>query len=102
VGGTSESTPLFAGIVAIADQAAERRLGLLNDRLYSLARKPGSGIVDVVGGDNSLTFCSAACASALPVMVTVHGYQAVKGYNLATGLGTVDAAKLVKALAGDD
>jgi subtilase family serine protease len=102
VGGTSEATPLFAGIVAIADQAAERRLGLLNDRLYHLARKPAAGIVDVVGGDNSLTFCGAGCDGLAPVMVTVKGYQAVKGYNLATGLGTVNAAQLVKVLAGDD
>jgi hypothetical protein len=36
------------------------------------------------------------------VMVTVKGYQAVRGYNLATGLGTVNAAQLVKVLAGDD
>jgi subtilase family serine protease len=102
VGGTSEATPLFAGIVAIADQAAERRLGLLNDRLYTLARQRHSGIVDVVGGNNSLTFCQAACATAAPVMLTVKGFDAVAGYDLATGLGTVDAAALVKALAGDE
>ncbi|MGH7747364.1 MAG: hypothetical protein ACREQ5_21790, partial [Candidatus Dormibacteria bacterium] len=101
VGGTSEATPLFAGIVAIADQAAHRRLGLLNDRLYQLAHAGVSGLVDIVGGDNSLSFCSAACSTPAPVTVTVKGFQAVKGYNLATGLGTVDAARLVRALADD-
>jgi len=99
VGGTSEATPLFAGIVAIADQAAGHRVADLNDRLYDLAGHSGSGIVDVVGGDNALTFCAAACETPVPVMVTVPGYHAVRGYNLATGLGTVDAAKLVRALA---
>jgi subtilase family serine protease len=102
VGGTSEATPLFAGIVAIAGQVAERRLGALNDRLYRLARHDDSGIVDVVGGDNSLTFCGAGCEGAAPVMVTVKGYRAVRGYDLATGLGTVDASRLVRALAGKD
>ena len=102
VGGTSEATPLFAGVVAIADQAADRRLGLLNDRIYELAHRQRSGIVDVVGGNNSLTFCQAACASKAPVMLTVKGYDAVAGYDLATGLGTVDAARLVRALAGED
>ena len=56
----------------------------------------------MVGGDNSLTFCGAGCGGLAPVMVTVKGYQAVKGYNLATGLGTVNAAQLVKVLGGDD
>jgi len=35
-------------------------------------------------------------------MLTVKGYDAVAGYDLATGLGTVDAARLVRALAGED
>jgi subtilase family serine protease len=99
VGGTSEAAPLFAGVVAIAGQAAGHRLGQLNDRLYELAGHEDSGIVDVVGGDNGLSFCAAACGTPVPVTVTVPGYQAVKGYDLATGLGTVDAAKLVEALA---
>lgn len=102
VGGTSEAAPLFAGVVAIADQAAGRRLGLLNDDLYRLGRRPRSGIVDVVGGDNSMTFCSAACSGPAPVNLTVKGYQAVGGYDLATGWGTVDADRLVWALADED
>jgi subtilase family serine protease len=36
IGGTSEASPLFAGVVAVADQAAHRRLGLLNPTLYAL------------------------------------------------------------------
>jgi subtilase family serine protease len=102
VGGTSEATPLFAGIVAIADQLAGHRLGQINERLYRLGDEDHSGIVDVVGGDNSLTFCQAACDSAAPVKLTVKGYTAVKGYDLATGLGTVDADRLVRRLAGRD
>jgi subtilase family serine protease len=37
VGGTSLSSPLFAGVVAVATQAAHRQLGFLNPKLYSLA-----------------------------------------------------------------
>ena len=35
--GTSEATPLFAGIVALADQVAGHPLGLINPALYRLA-----------------------------------------------------------------
>ncbi|HWD08225.1 MAG TPA: S53 family peptidase, partial [Actinomycetota bacterium] len=51
--GTSEATPEFAGIVALADQAAGHPLGLLNRALYRLAARGAPGIVDVTGGDNS-------------------------------------------------
>jgi subtilase family serine protease len=86
VGGTSEATPLFAGIVAIADQFAGRRLGLLNPALYRLAsRGETAGIVDVTRGSNAV--------ESRP------GFPARHGYDLATGLGTVDADRLVRALA---
>jgi subtilase family serine protease len=102
IGGTSEATPLLAGVVAIADQAAHRRLGLLNHRLYALARhdRDDSGIVDVAAGENAWSFCASPCAGPAPARVTVPGYQAVRGYDLASGLGTVDAADLVRALSG--
>jgi subtilase family serine protease len=86
VGGTSEATPLFAGVVAIADQFAGRRLGLLNPALYRLASSgEASGIVDVTRGSNAVG--------------NRPGFPARRGYDLATGLGTVDADRLVRALA---
>jgi len=97
VGGTSEATPLFAGIVADADQAIGHHLGLLNTDLYTLAAEHATGIVDVTVGTNTVTFQQGGAT------VTVPGYAATDGYNLASGLGTVDAAALVaelKALAG--
>ncbi len=36
IGGTSVASPLFAGLVAVADQAAGHSLGFLNPKLYSL------------------------------------------------------------------
>ncbi|MFC9328021.1 protease, partial [Kitasatospora sp. NPDC057015] len=87
-GGTSEATPIFSGVVALAAQLAGHRLGQINPRLYGLALAPQqfSGIVDVTAGDNSWD--------------TVTGYQAAKGYDLASGLGSIDAARFVHALAG--
>lgn len=87
-GGTSEASPLFSGIVALADQAAGRRVGDIHGALYALAHgNPGfSGVVDVADGTNN-TYGG------------VTGYTAVRGYDMATGLGTVDAARFVPALA---
>jgi subtilase family serine protease len=97
VGGTSEASPLFAGIVAITDQIAGKRLGWLNQSLYTLGRyADGSGgDVDVTKGDNHMTFLDAQGK-----LVTVPGFPAMGGYDLSTGWGTVDAARFTFALAG--
>ncbi|WP_037914669.1 S53 family peptidase [Actinacidiphila yeochonensis] len=86
-GGTSEASPLFSGIIALADQAAGHRVGDIHTALYALAKtgKLG-GVVDVADGTNNS-------------YDGVTGYTAVKGYDLATGVGTVDAARFVPALA---
>lgn len=55
VGGTSEASPLFAGVVAIADQIAGHRLGWINPRLYALGTRASKGIVDITIGDNTFT-----------------------------------------------
>jgi subtilase family serine protease len=94
VGGTSEATPLFAGIVAIADQVAGHDLGLLNPQLYALSASKAPGIVDITTGNNTVTFSQNAKT------YTVRGFEAVPGYDLASGVGTVDGAQLVAELAG--
>lgn len=86
-GGTSQASPLFAGIVALADQLAGHDLGQLNPRLYQLARDGArSGITDITIGNNSFG--------------GVTGFSATPGYDLASGLGTIDASRFVPALAG--
>jgi subtilase family serine protease len=90
VGGTSEASPIFSGIVALADQVAGHRLGLINPGLYGLgaASRHGisrTGLVDITSGNNSFA--------------GVTGFNAAKGYDLASGWGTIDAAKFVPALA---
>jgi subtilase family serine protease len=92
--GTSEATPLFAGIVALAGQVAGHPLGLINPRLYQLAARRAPGLVDVAAGGNTVSFHQDGKID------TVRGASAVPGYDLASGLGTVDAALLVPELAG--
>ena len=96
VGGTSDASPLFSGVVAIADQIAGHRLGWINPRLYALGTNASKGIVDVTIGNNTFTLLDD---NGNPVF-TVPGYQAVKGYDMASGLGTVDALRFTHALAG--
>jgi subtilase family serine protease len=93
-GGTSEATPEMAGIVAIADQYAGHRLGLINPALYLRPGHDAPGIADVTRGSNTVTFSQGNQLFTLP------GYQARPGYDLVTGVGTVDAARLVPELAG--
>ena len=87
--GTSESAPMFAAIIALADQAAGHPLGLVNPALYALAARHAPGIVPVASGNNTVSFSGR----------TVHGYSVRHGYNLVTGLGTVNGRYLVSELA---
>ena len=91
--GTSEATPLFAGIVALADQVAGHSLGLINPALYQLAAEHKPGIVDVTKGNNTVSFTQDGREQ------TVTGFTARPGYDLATGLGTVNAPYFVPELA---
>jgi subtilase family serine protease len=91
--GTSEATPLFAGIVALADQVAGHSLGLINPALYALSAEHAPGLVEVTQGNNTVTFIQNN------ITYTVQGYGAGPGYNLATGIGTVNAALFVPELA---
>ncbi|MGC8723869.1 MAG: protease pro-enzyme activation domain-containing protein [Acidobacteriota bacterium] len=87
-GGTSASSPSFAGIMALVVQKTAERQGNANVRLYQLgnAQYTGSGPVvfnDVTTGDNSVP--------------GVTGFSCGPGYDQATGLGSVDGAALVNA-----
>jgi subtilase family serine protease len=92
--GTSEATPLFAGIVALADQLAGHSLGLINPALYQLSAEHAPGIVDVTSGNNTVSFSQGGKEH------TVHGFAARPGYDLASGVGTVNAEYFVPELAG--
>ena len=85
VSGTSIAAPSFASVVVLAVQKAGVRLGNINPALYTLASKQATGgtavFHDVTTGNNSVP--------------GVTGYSAGAGYDLATGLGSVDAANMV-------
>jgi subtilase family serine protease len=91
--GTSEATPLFAGIVALAAQVAGHGLGLINPALYQLSEEGKPGIVPVSSGDNTVTFKQNG------KWYTVQGWHAKAVYSLADGVGTVDAQYFVPELA---
>jgi subtilase family serine protease len=91
--GTSEATPLFSGIVALADQVAGHPLGVINPALYKMSLHTSSGVVDVTTGNNTVSFPQGGKT------YTVTGFSAGPGYDLASGVGTVDGALFVPALA---
>jgi subtilase family serine protease len=89
--GTSASTPLWAGVIALADQVAGRHLGFVNPAIYAIARGPAyhRAFHDVVTGDNSVLW---------PTGVFV-GYNAGPSWDPITGWGSPDARYLVPLLA---
>jgi subtilase family serine protease len=101
VDGTSLATPLFAGVVALAYQYASQHgghaLGLINPAIYQMEAKHDRGIVDVTVGNNSYT--SVSCNRRRCKTYTVNGFNAGPGYDLVTGVGTVNAAYFVPELA---
>jgi subtilase family serine protease len=92
--GTSEASPEFAGIVALADQVAGHSLGLINPALYALSAEHARGLVDITSGNSTVTFTQGNP----PVTTTVNGYAAGRGYDLASGVGTINAALFVPEL----
>jgi subtilase family serine protease len=95
--GTSEASPIFAGIVALADQKAGHPLGFINPVIYELAANHAKGIVLVTSGNNTVAYTTGSGASQQKV--TVRGYDARHGYSLAAGVGTIDAQYFVPELA---
>lgn len=85
VGGTSAAAPSFASLFAIINQKYNSSQGNPNPVLYPLAIKQSQGgalvFHDITSGNNSVP--------------GVAGYTAGAGYDLASGLGSVDALQLV-------
>jgi hypothetical protein len=79
----------------MAAQLADRGLGKLGKRLYDLR---GRGIIDITKGNNTF----GPFTNSDGITYTVQGYSAGPGYDLASGLGTIDGARLVRALAEEE
>jgi subtilase family serine protease len=90
-GGTSASAPLWAGIIALADQYAGRHLGFVNPAIYriALSTQYQQAFHDITTGTNTASF----------PQVTITGYQAAPGWDPVTGWGSPDAQVLVPLLA---
>jgi subtilase family serine protease len=91
-GGTSGSAPLWAGIIALADQYANRHLGFVNPAIYQIARGSDyhQAFHDVTAGpENTAEFPHG----------TITGYRAGPGWDPTTGWGSPNANLLVPLLA---
>ncbi len=89
--GTSAATPLWAAVIALADQDARQHLGFVNPAIYAIARSPAYHLAfhDVITGDNSVFW---------PTRLFT-GYQAGPGWDPVTGWGSPNACILVPLLA---
>ncbi len=97
VGGTSAATPVFAGIAVLINNylvaggtLAAPGLGSINSVLYLLAERAPNVFHDVTTGSNDVP-CTAGTKDCADGTL---GYTAQPGYDLATGLGSVDAYAL--------
>lgn len=99
VSGTSASAPVFAGLLTLLNQSLSGRgqrttsgLGNVNPRLYRLAATNPEVFHDVVDG-NTVVPCLAGSPSCIN---GGFGHAAGPGYDMATGLGSVDASLFVR------
>lgn len=121
VGGTSGAAPSFAGIMALVNQKYGRQ-GNANYVLYALAQAQATAklscnsssspaaacnLNDITKGNNAVPCasgslnCSSVTTGQQGVLVaaansTTPAFTATAGYDLATGLGSVNAQSLVK------
>jgi len=114
VGGTSAAAPIFAAILTLVAEslpASAIPLGNVNPTLYKLASKPSNGAFHQIGAGTSSTnqaYCTSGtpgspqpaaldCTSSGVLGFSVSSADTTTGYNLVTGLGSVDVAKLATA-----
>lgn len=78
IGGTSIGTPIWADVVSMMDQAAGHPLGFVSPLLYQISNTPAyaKSFFDITSGNNGY-------------------YNATKGWDAATGLGTPKVSTLV-------
>ena len=98
VGGTSASSPGMAGIMALVNQKFGRQ-GQANYTLYALARQQPAVFHDVTMGTNNVPCVQGTPDCSLDTngdgLYSLQEYAAGPGYDLASGLGSVDANALV-------
>ena len=97
IGGTSAAAPTFAGLVTLLVQQTNQAQGNVNPILYGLAASSPNAFHDITTGDNMVpcTQGTKDCPNGGSI-----GYSAGPGYDLASGLGSVDAGALAAAWNG--
>ena len=101
--GTSASTPSMAGIAALIDQSAGGPQGNLNPALYRLSVTAPAAFHDVTVASSGVAACDVNTPSmcnnstAGPAGLTggLAGYLVGPGYDLVTGLGSLDVGNLL-------
>ncbi len=111
-GGTNIASAAFAGVMAIVEQSTGQRIGNPNYILYQLASQQSGSACSTAGspacifhdiqmGTNAMVCItgSAACVtnSAGDAMGILPSSQAGAGFDLGSGLGSVDVSNLVSA-----
>jgi kumamolisin len=79
IGGTSAVAPLWAGLIAVANQMSGKTAGFINPAIY--AAKAAGSFNDITEGNNG-------------------AYKAGSGWDACTGLGSPKVASLMKLLDG--
>lgn len=99
VGGTSASSPAFAGIMALVNQKTGARQGNANFVLYKLAQQHPFSFHDVTTGTIAVPCLTGTlnCNTSRSgdQYGILSGYNAGTGYDLATGIGSVDVGNLL-------
>ncbi|CAF1555932.1 unnamed protein product, partial [Didymodactylos carnosus] len=92
-GGTSMSAPLWAGIVSILNSYSlkwtNKTLGFLNPLLYKMSEECPTCFNDITLGDNKCpdrSYCTIKC----------QGFQAIRGWDPVTGLGSPNVKQIIK------
>ena len=104
-GGTSAAAPGMAGIVALMNTATGSAAGNVNPLLYGLAASAPSAFHDVTEATAGVVGCSVSvpsmCNNSTPSSAGLTGglagYEVAAGFDLSTGWGSVDGAKLIAA-----
>ena len=100
VGGTSASSQVFAGVLAIINQGTNSNgLTNVNPTLYSLYVSAPGAFHDIVTGDNIVpcTSGSTGCPTNAPFQ---YGFSAGAGYDEVTGLGSLNLNTLITSWPG--
>ena len=92
-GGTSMSSPVWAGLCALINQARGKigfgPVGLLGPRIYPLMGTTAFNAISGGSGNNGVSFSETA---------NIGAYRVTPNYNFVTGLGSPNMAELIGAL----